>query len=81
MAVKGIQTKLWRWCGRGTTSLIGRTGDFTKHIFGEHHQVANDWVEKGANGEGIRWRTHERIGWRGSKGVRWFLDGRRQPEG
>ena len=27
--------------------MTDRTSDFARNIFGEHHEVANDWVEKG----------------------------------
>ena len=46
--------------------MIESVGDFAKHIFKkEHDEVANDWAERGAERDRIRWMTYDRIDWEG----------------
>ena len=39
------------------SGAVREAGEFAKHIFREHNEVTNDWAQRGAKGERIRWMT------------------------
>ena len=63
---------MWRRWSKGKSTMVERAGDFAKHMLKE---LANDWAERRAKGERIKWMTQKRTDcWR-------FWHGSRRPEG